>query len=130
MHHPDSNSARWGGIWFSIYSAMFVFPVLLLVVFFHDEDGWFLGISAYWAASIALLAWRKLNVDTGWRWRIGLILVIVVSWAYATAFVLAVPGDTKICYDRVRAATRGSATVNLGPDPLCEGIPLQDVEVD
>lgn len=128
MQHPDSDNARWGGIWFAKYSAMFVFPILILVVFFYDDDGWFLGLSAYWAASITLLAWRKVSVAIGRGWRIGLAIVMAVSWAYATAFVLGVPGDTKICYDRVRAATRGSTTVNLGPDPYCDGIPLQDVK--
>jgi hypothetical protein len=131
LRHTDSGSRVTAPIWFAKYAALFVLPLLFLAVAFREHDGWFLGLSAYWAVSIAFLAWRKAKAGPiGWGWCGLLALVMVGSWAYCAMLVLAVPGDTQICYDRVMPTTRGSAGVNLGPSPFCEGTPLQDVQTE
>lgn len=117
-------------VWFAIYAALFVLPLFILAVVFRDHDGWFLRLSILWALSVALLAWRGARGAIHWAWGALLARVMAGSWAYCTLLVLAVPGDTQICYDRVRPAGRGNMGYNLGPDPLCDGTPLQEVQTD
>lgn len=117
-------------VWFAIYAALFVLPLVILLVVFLDHDDWFLRLSIFWALSVALLASRGTRGAIHWTWRALLAFVMAGSWAYCTLLVLAAPGDTQICYDRVSPASRTSLGYNLGPDPLCDGTPLQEVETD
>lgn len=130
MEHPASDSAQWGGIWFAKYAAYFGLPLVLLFAIFHDRPAWFAGLSAYWFASITFFAWRATNAQVAWGWRIGLGLVMLGAWSFTLAWAFAPAGDTKICYDRLEKPHIWSPIINRGPDPYCDGIPLQDVQVD
>jgi hypothetical protein len=130
MQHPDSDSAQWGAIWFAKYAFYFGFPLVALFIAFHERSGWFAGLSAYWFLAVVIFAWRAVNANVALGWRIGLVGVMLASWAFTLAWAFAPPGDTKICYDRLDKPHVWSTTINRGPDPYCDGIPLQDVELD
>ena len=130
MSNHDQSPGMVGGYWFAKYAAFYVLPVLILIPIFFEHDGWFIGLATYWFLAVAFLAWRSMSQLVSVFWRICLAVVMLVSCSYSIAFVLATPGDTDVCYDRLIAPTRGSLGFNLGPSPNCEGTPLQDVQID
>ena len=127
MRHPDNDTSLWPRIWLAKYGVLHGLVLAFLVMAFYAQDYWFFGLSAYVTAATALFAWRAANHRVTRGWRISLGLIILASWAFAAVIVLATPGDTKICYDRLRQPHRWAPTVNIGPDPLCDGIPVRDV---
>lgn len=128
MRHPDSDTQGWALTWFAKYALLFGIPLLFLLIAFHDDRRWFFGLALYWTCAIAFFAWRAMSAQVTLRWRIGLAAVILASLGYCTLAVLAGPGDTVICYDRLRQPHRWAPIQNLGPDPYCRGVPLDAVE--
>ncbi len=129
MKHPDSDSDGWELIWFGKYALMFGLPLVFTIIAFSEQPWWFLGITSYLFCAVSFLAWRAINDNVKLRWRVGLALLIILSWTYTLLLVFAGEGDTQICYDRVQPTTYRGPMQNLGPDPNCKGIPLQDVQV-
>lgn len=130
MRHPESGSASWGGLWFAKFCLYFVVPLVFLVIAFHDREAWFVGLSVYWIAAIVFFARRASGPNVSLLWRLGLGAVMLASWGYAMLAVYAPTDGTRICYDRIITPHRWAMAVNLGPDPLCDGIPLDQVVVD
>lgn len=128
MKHPDSDTSTWPHIWLAKYAVLYGLVLAFLVMAFYEQDYWFLGLSAYLTGATAFFARRAANERIAWGWRTGLAAIILTCWAFATVIVFATPGDTKICYDRLSKPHIWAPTFNMGPDPLCDGIPLRDVK--
>lgn len=130
MEHPDKSTNGWAGVWFIKYSAIYGFPLLFVCIAFMDSEGWFLILAGYLTLAVTFLAWRDANEQVTWRWRIGLAAVMTVSLAF-TAMIAFIPtGDANICYDRVSKPHMWAPFVNRGPDPNCQGTPLEQVKLD
>ena len=117
-------------VWFGRYSLLFFVPLFILFFAFLDREDWFLGLSTWLALTVAFFAWRAANANIRLRWRLGLAVVMLTGWGFLLLAAYASPGDTRICYDRLSRPIFRGPVVNRGPDPACDGIAIQNIDLE
>ena len=116
-------------IWFARL-ALYYFPLLLILfVALADREKPWLAASLVLSA-VVLWAALKTRQQASNFFRIALLVSMAIAWSYLSILAFAGPGDTQICYDRVRQTAFRGPLVNEGPDPYCEGRTLDDLHAD
>ena len=118
---------RWPFYWFAINAVLYCAPSVVLGLVLLDREWFFVTLSVCLTFGMLVLAWRVADERIGILWWAMLLGVMALCCGYMTAVVFWPEGDTPICYDRVSQSHFRGPLVNRGPDPMCQGIPLQNL---